>query len=115
MMTNLGADMVLEDLIADFEKENLMEINNKIVTVQDLKDHKIKTNTLATEVFLREFYGDEIFESVTEDNVDESAKKIEKINAEELNGSTEFLNICKEIENEEFDSVVDSVLHGGLR
>lgn len=97
-----------KDRLKEFEKENYFEINDADLELKHLRCCGIKDETLAYEVFLREIYGDVMTDVSIVDDYDASKKKqVVKITDDEKNKNTEFLNICEEIDNSEFDEILD--------
>ena len=55
-----------------FEKDNSYEINNFTIVIEQLQKAHVSNFVLASEIYLRKFYGDEIYASkvVDEDDAD---------------------------------------------
>lgn len=94
---------------SDFEKENYFEINDSNCSVEKLKTLGTKEDYLACEVYLREIYGDTINDK-SEDDYDSSSKKqVIKLSDVEKGKNKEYLRVCDEIDNSEFDDTLETL------
>jgi hypothetical protein len=93
----------------DFEKENYFEINDSNCSVSKIKEYGIKDDYLACEVYLREIYGD-VINDESEDDYDSSTKKqVIKLSDVEKGKNQEYLRVCDEIDNSEFDDTLETL------
>lgn len=98
-------------LVSDYEKEYANEIASVYISIEDLKKCGISEKTLASELYLRNFYGDEIVKSKLVDDVDEKQQKtVVKIDEAEKSIDNELRQIWNDIENSEFDKNVDTII-----
>ena len=94
----------MNGFIEKYQKEYMHEINNYRVEVEDLRKLGISNRVLASEVYLRKLYGDEILISHNSYEVDEKSKrKIVKVEVSEMEKIQGLKNIDEEIELSEFD------------
>ncbi len=94
-----------------FEKDNAYEISNFSVTIDQLKKIGIPANVLATEVYLRKYYGDVIFSATASDLLEEEKeKKVQKLEEDDMAIDKNYKQICEEIETSEFDKNLDEIM-----
>lgn len=102
--------MEKKTLVQNYEKEYSGEIGKISVDIDQLKKVGVAKETLAGELYLRNFYGDEIVKTSNGDDVSEGLeKKVVKIGEEEKNIDKELKSIWNDIEESEFDKNLDSL------
>lgn len=98
-------------LLLNYEKEYASEIAEQVISIDDLMKCGISKKTLASELYLRKIYGDEIVTQTLVDDIDlEKEKKVIKIGDTEKNIDNELRAIFADIENSEFDKNIETVL-----
>ena len=98
-------------IIADYEKEYANEIASVFITIEDLEKCGVSEKTLASELYLRNFYGDEIVKQKLVDDVDDKRQKtVVKIDEAEKDIDNELRQIWNDIESSEFDKNIDTIL-----
>ena len=103
--------MQQSELLTEYELEYAGEIANQVISIEDLKKCGISEKTLASELYLRKIYGDEIVKKTIIDDVDDKKEKaVIKIGMDEKNMDHELRSIFNEIENSEFDKNIDAIL-----
>lgn len=98
-----------KELLKGLEKENFVEINNEIITINELLKCKISKKTLAIEAYLHKIYGDEIFKKSNSDEIS-GVSNVAKLADSEILEDKEFRKICDDIDNSEFDKNLDIIL-----
>ena len=94
-----------------FEKDNSYEINNFTIVIEQLQKARVSNFVLASEIYLRKFYGDEIYASKVVDEEDEqNEKKVQKLAEEDMGIDKDYKEICEDIDNSEFDKNLDEFL-----
>lgn len=96
-------------LLTEYEKEFESEVAKQYISIEDLKKCGVSEKTLASELFLRKIYGDEIVKRTLSDIIDErQEKRISKVGEDEKNIDVELRNIWNDIENSEFDKNMEN-------
>ncbi len=91
-------------LLTTYEQEFSAEIDGQFISIDDLKKCGVSEKTLASELFLRKIYGDDIVKKNTTDFYDtQKTKTVSKVGDDEKNINNELRSILEDIENSEFD------------
>ena len=97
--------------LSNYEKEFSIEIADTYVSCEDLVKCGVSNKILSAEVFLRNIYGDEIFNTQGSDaDSITGEKRVVKINEDEMNLNSEYKKICSDIENSEFDKNLQTIV-----
>ncbi|MBR2391252.1 MAG: hypothetical protein IKB06_02040 [Clostridia bacterium] len=101
----------MEKLTEKYKKDYMYEINNHHVEVEELKKLGVSEKTLASEIFLRKIYGDEILMNEVPDDLDSKSKrKVQKVDLTEMEGTKGLKAIDDDIELSEFDKNFETIV-----
>lgn len=100
-----------EQILKNFESEYSMEIRSSEISPEDFDRLGIPEESQRAEIYLRTVYGDEFFESQTEDDVNEDNKTVEKIKEEDLSLNKGLAGQMEKIETDEFNDILESVIN----
>ena len=93
--------------IDDYKKEFYEEIRSIHVKLDDLRELKIADKILASEIALRNVFGDEISVSRFADIADGEEKTISKLDMQDIEFDASIRDFCERVIDPEFDSEVD--------
>lgn len=94
----------------NYKKEFADEIDESLVSIEELKKLKISVDTLAAEVLLRKIFGDEIYQAKKAEEKIGGEKEIVKLDEEDIKFDARVRDICDNISDFEFDSNIGAML-----
>ena len=100
-----------DSLLEKYKKEFKREISKTTISADNLKKIGISDFALQSEIYLRNFYGEDILmNEELEVEFDPSKKKIEKVDLSKINSVSELSKYIEDVSNSEFDSAVEVML-----
>ena len=98
-------------LLDNYKKEFRREISKASITADSLKKLGVSDFVLQSEIYLRQFYGEDVLmDEELEVDIDLSKRKIEKVDLKKINSVSELTKYIDDISKSEFDSAVEILL-----
>ena len=95
----------------NLKSEYINEISKIKVAAKDLIKNKVAIQTIKTEVYLQQIYGDKISNKAKEINdFGDSQKSIKKITEDDIGMGSNIKAICDQIDSSKFDENLEMIM-----